>query len=246
MKKTVSLFSLLITTLALQAQMTVTTYGALETEILDGDIISVGSLAPQAATVYFYIHNNFDEDIDVRVKVEQITNTDGDEFQFCFATLCIFSIEEGAVYPEQGGPVTIPAGGTNVEFDKFQNENAGDGENYPLDYVFKFFQVDENDEEIGESITFTYRFDPNLSTIDHSLNAMGVTLKNTIGNNSIWFDSTASVNYQMFDLNGRSIQSQFFAEGSHQVGISQLKAGLYLLKFTDNQGRTATAKFVKK
>lgn len=252
-KNSLFLVLLFLTTFAF-AQFNVTDYDG--EPILDGDVRVFSSIEPTTpgvneSVLYFWINNESpDDEIFIKIKLESITNADGSSYQFCFGMLCIFDVEEGVTYPEPStenpnGIVVIPAGGTNPEFDKFQNDNLGDG-NFPMDYVWKFFQVDEEGNEIGESITFTYRFDPNLSTVAHSLNAMGVTLKNTIGNNSIWFDSTASVNYQMFDLNGRAVQSVSFAEGSHQVGISQLTAGLYLLKFTDDQGRTATAKFVKK
>ncbi|MCR9182045.1 MAG: hypothetical protein NXH73_03880, partial [Flavobacteriaceae bacterium] len=142
------------------AQFNVTDYD--DVPILDGDIRGFNSTLASDGTLYFWINNESQTDeIFVRIKLESITNGDGSAYQFCFATLCIFDVQEGETYPVSGGPVTIPAGGTNAEFDKFFNENEGDGSNYPMDFVWKFFQVDGDDNEIGESITFTYRYDPN-------------------------------------------------------------------------------------
>ncbi|MDP0995690.1 hypothetical protein, partial [Klebsiella pneumoniae] len=81
----------------------------------------------------------------------------------------------------------------------FYNENEGDGTNYPMDFVWRFFQVDENDNEIGESITYTYRFDPNLSVSDIE-NNLGVNLQNTIAENYLKIESVNPLGFEIFSL----------------------------------------------
>ena len=43
--------------------------------------------------------------------------------------------------------------------DHFYNTDEGDGTNYPLEYVFKFFELNGN----GDPITITYRYDGTAS-----------------------------------------------------------------------------------
>jgi len=243
MKKISLLFACLLLTTIAFAQFNVTDYDGVQ--ILDGDIRAFNSTVEADATLYFWINNESQtDDIFVRIKLESITNGDGSSYQFCFATLCIFDVEEGQTYPVSGGPVTIPAGGTNAQFDKFYNENEGDGTNYPMDFVWRFFQVDENDNEIGESITYTYRFDPNLSVSDFE-NNLGVNLQNTIAENVLNIESINPLVFEIFSLNGQLIQEGQLDSGVNKINTGSFNQGLYFIRFSDNNN-TFTQKFVVK
>jgi len=243
MKKISLLLSLLLLTTFAYAQFNVTDYD--DVPILDGELRAFNSTVESDATLYFWINNESQtDDIFVRIKLESITNGDGTAYQFCFATLCIFDVEEGQTYPVSGGPVTIPAGGTNAQFDKFFNENEGDGTNYPMDFVWKFFQVDENDNEIGESITFTYRYDPNLSVSDHE-NNLGVTLQNTIASDFLNIESVDSLNFEIRSLNGQLINKGPIESGLNKITTTNLNSGLYFIRFFDGN-ITTTLKFIVK
>lgn len=243
MKKILLPFACLFLTTIAFAQFNVTDYDGVQ--ILDGDIRAYNSTVEADATLYFWVNNESQtDDIFVRIKLESITNGDGSSYQFCFATLCIFDVEEGQTYPVSGGPVTIPAGGTNAQFDKFYNENEGDGTNYPMDFVWRFFQVDENDNEIGESITYTYRFDPNLSVSDFE-NNLGVNLQNTIAENVLNIESINPLGFEIFSINGQLIQEGQLDSGVNKINTGSFNQGLYFIRFSDNKD-TFTQKFVVK
>lgn len=243
MKKISLLLVFLFFTTFTFAQFNVTDYD--DVPILDGDIRAFNSTVESNATLYFWINNESQtDDIFVRIKLESITNGDGSSYQFCFATLCIFDVQEGETYPVSGGPVTIPAGGTNAEFDKFFNENEGDGTNYPMDFVWKFFQVDADDNEIGESITFTYRFDPNLSVSDYE-NNLGVSLLNTISSDFLNIESQNNLDFEILSLNGQLINNGQLESGSNKIATSNLNSGLYFIRFSEGSN-TTTLKFVVK
>lgn len=245
MKKISLLIAFLLLTTISFAQFNVTDYDDLP--ILDGDVRTFNSTVESDATLYFWINNESQTDeILVRIKLESITNGDGSAYQFCFATLCIFDVEEGQTYPVSGGPVTIPAGGTNAQFDKFFNENEGDGANYPMDYVWKFFQVDGNGDEIGESITFTYRFDPTLSNNDINTNSLGVELQNTLVNQVLKVESkTGELNYTIFNINGQILHTNKVYSGLNEINVTDLNSGLYFIQFEDGK-KSSTLKFIKK
>ena len=244
MKKITLLFASILFTTAAFSQFTVEDYDG--EPILDGDIRTYTTLEESEATLYFWINNDSAEDILVKIKNESITNSDGSSYQFCFGTLCIFDVEEGQTYPVSGVPETIPAGGTNPQFDKFFNENPGDGTNYPIDYVWKFFQVDENGDEIGESITFTYRFDPTLSTNEFEGNNLGVKIHNTLANQTLIIESLKSeIDFTIFNLNGQSLLSNKVTAGMNEINVSSLTTGVYFIKFNNVENST-TLKFVVK
>lgn len=245
MKKTSLLFALLFLAGIASAQFTVEDYNGVP--ILDGDVRGVNTTDPAIATLYFWINNeSTTDDILIKIKQESITNSDGSSYQFCFGMLCIFDVQEGQVYPADGIPIMIPAGGTNPQYDKFQTENEGDGTNYPIDYVWKFFQVDEDDNEIGESITFTYRYDPLLSVNDLEAANLGVILHNTIAARTLRVESINTLMFEIFNLNGQMINTDHISSGISDINTSNLNAGVYFIRFTDGSNNTSTMKFVVK
>lgn len=242
MNKFLLLFIFLFSTTVTFSQFSIEDYSGVPIE--DGDIRSFGSVNPGVATLYFWIVNESQtDDILIRIKLESITNSNGDSFQFCFGGLCIFDVEEGQTYPLSGVPEVIPAGGTNPEFDKFQNENEGDGTNYPIDYVWKFFQVDENNNEIGESITFTYRYDSSLNTQDFQ-NNVGVNLLNTISDGFLSVSALETVDYKIYNINGQMITKGNITSGNSTIQTHNLTRGLYFVEFANNKGNKTTLKFV--
>ena len=241
--KKLSLLAFLFISTIISAQFNVTDYD--DVSILDGDTRAFNSTVESNATIYFWINNESQtEDISVRIKLESITNGDGSSYQFCFATNCIFDVTEGTIYPVNTGPVTIPAGGTNAQFDKFFNENEGDGNNYPMDFVWKFFQVDGDDVEIGESITFTYRFDPNLSVNEYQ-NNLGVTLQNTIAIDFLNVESLNHLNFEILSINGQLINVGELESGLNKITTANLNSGLYFIRFSEGNN-SSTLKFVVK
>jgi hypothetical protein len=55
----------------------------------------------------------------------------------------------------------------------------------------------------------------------------------------------AAVNVEIFDLAGRLVsQRMSLAPGTQQVTINELKAGMYLIKFTTEDGKNATKRLI--
>src|SRR5690554_1829608 len=209
----------------------------------NGEVWTTNTVEGQGATLYFYINNSYDYDIYIKARVVSIINDDGSNFQFCFGQNCVFSITEGTVYTGYEDKVTIPGGGTNTMCDKIQNENA-DGTN-PKEFVFEFFRVDENGDEIDESITVTYKYDSTASTPNMTLQKLGVQVNNILVNNEFTFTTTSAMTMDLFDINGRNVASKNVNEGTNLYNASGINAGIYIAKFTDKQSQTASVKIVK-
>lgn len=245
MKKLFLLLSVLFLNFAIaQSPMTVTKIDG--TPITDGQIITFDSTVINVATLGFYVHNNSNADIDVRIKCLSLTGT-GTGMQLCFGGLCYNNVIAGNSYP--AFPVTIAAGQTNTQFDHFYNSNQDTGGATMKDYTFKFYQVNANGTEVGNSVTFTYRYNPTLSvnnvTAFNQLENIGVNLKSNVLGNTLLIDASKINELTIYDLNGKLIMTETLILGANKVDVSNLSKGMYILNFKNEDGKSASLKAIK-
>lgn len=245
MKKTFLLLSVLFLNFAFaQSPMTVTKIDG--TPITDGSLIAFGSTDITTATLGFLVHNNSNADIDVRIKCLSLTGT-GAGMQLCFGGLCYNNVIAGNSYP--AFPVTIAAGQTNTQFDHFYNSNTDTGGATMKDFTFKFYQIDANGIEVGNSVTFTYRYNPTLSvnnpTTFNQLENIGVNLKSNVLENTMSIDALKNIELMIYDLNGKLIISEKLKSGANTVDVFYLNKGMYMLTFKNEDGKSASLKAIK-
>ncbi|WP_298140198.1 hypothetical protein [Flavobacterium sp.] len=128
------------------------------TEIKNGDVINVTTTGDDNALVSFYVKNTSSSAINVKARLVSATNNETD-MQFCFGQVCYSAVEVGSEYPlDRNEVITVPAkgqiGGESFHFQNYASSSS------PIDYVFEFFQYNENDEEVGNKVTVTYRYTP--------------------------------------------------------------------------------------
>lgn len=131
------------------------------TEIKNGDVINVTTTGDDNALVSFYVKNTSSSAINVKARLVSATNNETD-MQFCFGQVCYSAVEVGSEYPlDRNEVITVPAksqiGGESFHFQNYATSSS------PIDYVFEFFQYNENDEEVGNKVTVTYRYTPSAS-----------------------------------------------------------------------------------
>lgn len=214
--------------------------------ISDGDIIVFNQLGYPDGNVYIDIYNNTNAPINVHSQCIGLVNTDGSNFQYCVGGTCYNSVYVDQYCP--AAPFQIPANSKNGNFDGFQNGNAGDGNNYPCDYTFKFFQTDNSGNEIGTPITLTYRYQPNLSADDFSkLQNFGIELRNTIVDNELTFNAkNEKIEITIFDLTGKLVVSQKLQEGINNIDLTKEATGVYQVIFTNENNQSLATKIIKK
>lgn len=212
--------------------------------INNSDIITFDKATEEEAYLGLKIYNSSSNDINVKIKVLGMVNSNGTNIQLCINPVCVASVTTGSSYPNIGS--VVPANGQNGDFDHFFNTNIGDGVNN-VEYTLKVYQVNDVDEEIGNSVTFTYRYNPNLAigTFNPLQNA-GITLKSNLVKNQFEFESTKNVQTTIYDMNGRLVGNYNLTSGSHSVDTSSLNAGVYVVNFVNEDSQTATAKIIKK
>lgn len=221
------------------------------TPILNGDIITFTTLGdPENATssdpayLGLKIYNSSPNNINVKMKLMSMSNADGNNLQFCIDPICIGTIAVGNAYPSSGNSV-VPANGQNGNFDHFINANPGNG-TANVDYVLKFYMVNSFGAEVGASITFTYRYSPTLGVAANALENAGINAKSTLVNSQFEFDATSNGSAEMYDINGRMVRTLHFVSGYNSVDVSNLNAGVFILNFTNEEGKKAALKVIKK
>jgi len=180
----------------------------------------------------------------IRAKCVSISNATGDNLQLCIGDICLSAITAGSSYPSSA--VTIPANGQNSDFDHLLNANPGINNTLPVEYVIKIYQLNGN-VEVGNSVTFTYRFSPQLATTSFdTLAGAGIAIKSTVVTNQLDINTQKDVTVTLFDTNGKLIRKEEFTAGVQSIDTSSLNSGLYIVNFKNNAGQQATAKIVKK
>jgi hypothetical protein len=240
MKKLISAAGLFLCTFV-NAQIVVTTNG---NPIANNQTFSY-STTTIAAELPFIVTNNNDEYINLKVRIDDITNTNGSNVQMCFGGLCYFAITEGAIYPTNFA-VTIDPGMSTTVGDHFWNINSGDGSNYPMQYKFTFIQVNDAGQYMNDVLAINYIYNPNLATNNvGDLAQAGITKMNTLVSNTLSFESTEAGTIELFDLNGKLAVRQNVQASAQTIDVSNLAPAVYVARFNVG-GKSAQVKIVKK
>ncbi|MEZ4875588.1 MAG: T9SS type A sorting domain-containing protein [Flavobacteriaceae bacterium] len=209
--------------------------------IVDGQTVIAGALNNSLG---FYVNNESTTD-EIYMKIEFVSavNYDGTDMQLCFG-LCYDPIVVGVSYPPGNEVVTIqPGQNQNQEGDKFLNYNDGGGN--IIDYVFRFYQLDApGGTQIGNDLTFTYRYDPALGIADVSV--VNAQVVSTVVTDAIKINATEEATAVVYDIRGRVVANQNLIVGNNEINISSLPSQVYLVQISNQKGATQTTKVVKK
>ena len=236
---TVALFSLVAS-----AQMSLKKLDG--TPINNGDVFTFDVAEEPGSYLGIKIYNDSSDPINVKVQVVDFTNTDGTNVQLCLGDVCLGTIVPGNSYPPNF-PAFIDANSENGNFDHFLNLNSGINPNLPVYYSFKFYQVDGNGAEVGNSVSFSYRFVGPLGVSSfNQLEQSGVVLKSNIVSNELEMTTTKDLQYSLFDANGKSVLSQNLEIGNHVIDLSNFSAGIYILSYQNKEGQNGSIRIIKK
>lgn len=226
-----------------QAQISVYTNGS---QITNNQLFQFNTTTTSAEVPFIVTNLSEDTPINIKVRVDQIQNSDGTNLQLCFGGLCFFAINQGMIYPTNFA-VTLEPGQSTMAGDHFWNSNPGDGVNYPMFYKFTFVQVDDNGAYMNDLLTFSYQYSPTLGVSDFaSMEAAGIAKINTLITNDIVLETTQSGKFEVIDLAGKTIATKVLTPGTETISLSGAASGVYVARFTNESKRTAQLKIVKK
>jgi len=183
------------------------------------------------------IKNTGDSPIRVRIKVESFTNTNG-EAEFCVNGLCSSPVFQGDIYPLnadyleiQPGELQPYAGGT-----KFGNMTTGIDQTQPVDYVLKFFQINEAGNEIGTPLHVICRYTNTAVATEDIEQAEAPSIYPNPADDVITISQPlAKVSgIKICDMSGKLIKQYNISDNT--IDISELNQGMYLvLLFNDEK-----------
>lgn len=236
MKKLLTLFCA-FATISVFAQFNVETHSG--DPIVDGQTVIAGALN---TPLPFYVNNESTSD-EIYMKCEFVSaiNYNGVDMQLCFG-LCYDPVAVGDIYPPGSEVVTIqPEQNQGTDGDKFLNYNDGGGN--IIDYVFRFFQVDAGGNEIGDDLTFTYRYDPILGVNDS--NQVKANITSTVVRDVITIEAIEEASVVIYDIRGRAVSNQKLIIGTNTINVANLPSQVYLVQMTNDKGASQAVKIVK-
>lgn len=209
------------------------------------EVTELGDLITEAGFFNFKIRNNSEENIKVQAKLIEEINGNTEALQFCFAVDCYVGIVLDRVYPTDGEYAEITPGGTHKNDATDHIANFYDPENQEIvSYTFRFFEINDNLEEIGEPFLITYQYNPTLSTPYFETDI--ATLSSTILKNIMDIQLNEDAYLRMYDSSGRKVFDKNLTSGTHQVHLPNLLSNLYFVQLINKTGARQTFKVIVK
>ena len=240
MKKNYLLTLLLFTAFFGFSQFAVTVNG---TNINDNDYINVGTTDSSADREFIITNLNTTNSINALVKVESITNSNGDHLTLCF-DLCYYGVTVGNSYPLTGPVAIAPSSTSAPHGNHFLNEGFGDDATNPITYELKFYEVDAGGNEIGTPITLFYRFNPTLALNDYD--QVNFELYPNVTTTNFTLKVEENVHIKIYSIQGKLVQENNATIGNNTIDVSKLTSQLYFVEITNQDGKKSVTKLIIK
>jgi|TARA_B100001059_G_C17818353_1_gene576679 hypothetical protein len=239
MKNTL-LIAVFLTTFALFAQNPYTVSDQDGEEVTEGMVITMNDFGVPDGSFDYFVTNDSDDDINMRIEFVSALNADGSGFELCFDQ-CFIDLVIGQSIPPPPNFVTILAGETTPSGNHF----AATIESTEVqDYNFRFYLTDSEGVDIGNDLNFTYRYDPTLGLND--IKELGVEITSTVIFNAMEVNTLEEMNMFIYSLQGQLINSQMLYSGNQIINLSYLSPQVYIVKFKTKEGISKTLKIIKK
>ena len=215
---------LLLASLITNAQISVLNHET-NTVVNDNDTITVNQ---DNVKTHFIVTNNYSFDVNLRIEVLNIVNTDGQEMTICFGVAgnggCHWPIVAGDQF-DGGAPLPAGASTAPADIDVQHNEN-GSQLTYPKDYVLRISALDTSDNSVLSSVEFTYRYDPNaqsVNTFDKNdiVIATGYHVVNII--------SKYHAKVSFYNLTGQKVKEVNLKPEQNHVYTGNMTSGIYIV-----------------
>ncbi|MBV7269786.1 T9SS type A sorting domain-containing protein [Winogradskyella luteola] len=187
----------------------------------------------------FTVTNTASEDIYMRIFIDDLTNTDGTNFQLCFAGVCLNNVTLNSGYPTN--PAMIALGATSSNGNNFWNLNPSDT-SIAMSWTMRFQAFDAGGTQIGTPLNVTYSFDPNLSIEEEEFTSVEVFP--TQVKNELNVTSNQKLTAEFYDILGKKVKDITVDMGKSKINVSDLSPQLYIIRFTDEAGKTLIRKII--
>ncbi len=204
----------------------------------DGDVVSVTVATFPDAKIGFHTTNITDSNVLIFMEVFGMNNADGQNFETCYGGSCVPTVTMNQVIPVNG--LSLTPGTNNGDNDYWFNSAAvSPTENYPLEYVFKFFEEDGSGNEVGEPIYITYSYNPELASVEDvqsPMDRIGVQLISNQIKETIQVEVSEETQMEIYSLEGKNVLSQTLHSGMNEINASHFKSGMFIVQFSNENG----------
>lgn len=210
--------------------------------VSDGQILNfteAGCGYPEPCNWKFKVTNTSSQDIYMRIFVDNLNNTDGSDFQLCFAGVCLNSVTLGSGYPNNAA--MIAPGATNVAGNNFWNQNASGSP--AMSWTFRFQAFDAVGNQIGTPLSVTYNYDENLSVEESELSK--IEIFPTVASNELTVLSNENLTATFYNLLGKRVKQVAIESGEVKIDVSDLASQSYIVQFVNTEGNLITKRIVK-
>jgi len=233
MKKLLS-FLLLLTGIFSYAQFSIVNQETND-PINDGDVIVFDSYSDNATNDHsgnlelIITNNDASNPINLYLEATQLVNTDGSMLSHCW-DVCRIGISEHTPY----GPLTIDAGASTApDAIHFENYGPGTDPNADVDYVFKIYQLDDQNNEVA-ALTFTYRYSPGGGGVVKQLDEDEFQLSVSAG--AIHINSKNTAKVSIYNLTGQKVKEISINSGKTEINTNNFTKGIYIVRaISDNR-----------
>jgi len=242
MNKKLLLISIMLTSYICQAQFDVI-YKRNNSIVTDGQSYSFTDSAcgyEDPCNWKFEVTNTSTQDIYMKIIVDNLVNTDGTDFQLCFALVCLNNVSLNGAYPSTAA--LIAPGETNSLGNNLWNLNPA-GTTTPMSWTFRFQAYDASDNEIGTPISMTYDYQPVLSIEDAEV--LNLEVFPTVVKNELNISIDENVSAVFYDITGKKVKAVEVLSGDQRLDISDLSSQIYFVNFRNEEGLESTFKIVK-
>lgn len=212
----------------------------------DGDEFSFFTTGGSESEIEFVLTNESEADIKVVCTVESVTNNaDGDNTQFCWEVCYTSPVVAGNQYHPPSGPQLLtPGSSTAPHGNHFVNLDTGDDPDSPVIYVFKFHEVNDDGDEIGDPITVTYIYDITLALED--IDNVSYKLYPSVTDESFTIEVDEDITGVIINSNGQIVKEFIAKSGSNTVDVSNLTSQLYYVVLTNKKAQKSLSKLLIK
>lgn len=244
MKKLILFAGLLFCSLTQAQTITATGNGQ---PISEGQTFTFNTLSQATSELDLLVTNVSNSPINVKLKVNQITNNSGGtNVQFCFGEQCFFQIAPNSTVPSNASGVTLQPGENNNENDHFWNNFAGNDTSAPVSYNLSFITVDDAGNQTGTLLTFNYIYSATAGTTDFtSLKNIGITVNNTVIKDNLTVTTTQKAKMEVYNITGQVVKTVAVQTGTQAINMSDLSAAPYIVRFTNDKNQASQIKVVK-
>jgi len=253
MRKALTIITfLLITIQTINAQFIVYEEDEGTTPYTDYQIFETHSLdLSLLGTLFDYrIKNTGTAPIEIRIHVDSVINSNGDA-EFCYNNMCTHPVLQGYTYPDpsENDHIIIQPGQLQpyASVAKFANITPGIDPTKPVDYVFKFYQIDSQGNEIGTPLHVRCRYTSPSMSINPQTTNHNILVYPNPASDIVTINSESNISeINIIDITGKVIKRQSMLNDENTIDVSSFVPGFYFIAFYDENKLIARQKLIIK